>query len=137
MQKPTEAEVRAEPAGARLNGWIAEVVMGWHAYTSTVYVPSECWQDAEGHIAFPAARWRPSKHWADAGAVLDRLAEKGWRARIFLPSARVPPVEGEHCLVRLNNERQSLDVRAAGRRGPHAIARAAVLARLAEEKDGG
>lgn len=80
MELPTEAEVRAEPAGRRLDAWVAEIVMGWPKYTANMYR----WDMDDGGVIidgdpkkFPFAGahipddWHPSSDWSAAGPLLE------------------------------------------------------------------
>lgn len=100
MSKPTRVEVLAEPAGHRLDAWVAEYACGWKWYTretlpsrgKAFWLRSEedvGWLkgpltlmnppsvgESEGHVTNAATVPEYSTSWADAGPLLEKLAGK-------------------------------------------------------------
>lgn len=66
--RPTEDEIRAEPAGRRLDAWVHSIVVGKIVYEQ----PDLDWLD---HGEIPSY----STSWSAAGPLLESIEPLGWR----------------------------------------------------------
>jgi|SRR6185503_70753 len=70
---PTEAEIRAMPAGRRLDAWVAEHVMGWVVKDeSSLY-----WEQKGKRLNAIACvdDWKVSSSWAETGPLLEAFGD--------------------------------------------------------------
>lgn len=65
MNRPTPEEVRAEPAGRRLDAWVAEYVIKW-TWNSFCHA----WEK-DGAIYMAGENFRPSQGWYTGGPLLE------------------------------------------------------------------
>jgi hypothetical protein len=115
----TRDQVRAEPAGRRLDAWVARHVM------RDIRGRDGVWRRRDNHrVTIQPGPWDYSRHPHDAWAVVERLVRLGWN--VYLTAL----AKGEHeAMVSTCVEDHEHGI---GDTMPLAVCRAALLARIRE-----